>query len=753
MANISVRLNGLEADFESIENLPISITKQTDDLTQIGKSTGTTANNAINAFTLPATKRNCNIVSQAQMANTDKQYQNIFRLTVVIGGSVAFAGRAILTNMTNNGNFPKNFNFETLGDALDIWELLDAVSLRDLDLGTIEWTTQNIIDSQTGTYPTWKGIFAPVCYGNTSGETDPSPSYNGAMFMSRDFRFHIYYPAIIDAIFNSFGYTVESNFKELDFFKEWVYMFGVGDLLQTAQDITTTYLRATRSTDYTLPNAGFANVRFNTISDPQSGWDGVNYWWVAPVTGTYKVQFGLNFDALNEWRLTIDEPAATPNIYGIIGGTEYVHTPAPSFLATEIEVKVYAGTRIYVEVRPVNPTYTIFAQNTYLNIQLVNELFVGTTIDIASCLHDRPLKDFLKGISHQFNLMWFVNQTLKKVYFEPRFDYQLPDVFGVLQTYAGWYSAPANQDPLVLKLDQDTIQLQVFDPYGKFLRLSYKEGDDPAGQYYLKFVSESDILPYGIQADFTDRGKDGTVSENPFFENMYLGFSNTVSTFEFALPFVLPSSTDMDEVFQSDNFGRVLGTLPDPTYESEPKCAWVYRGKTFVRHQDTIAPWGSGSIGAYALLMQANTLSFNTQYIVTEFENGSYCKTLRFLRGGEQNPSVTQGIELDGLARYFYYTYFAIINEGIKLIAEAQIKTPQLASEDFSGLRRLWLNGKTVLAVLSKITDFKPSLAENTKVELVKYVEMTQDFADNNIEHRDLQQAPFNHVNYDAIVI
>lgn len=749
MTRIRIELNGQQVDFYNVKDLPVTLTKQTDDLSGIGRGTGTVAQNGTSRFQLPATKRNIAIVQSAYIptANNAPSRQK-FDLNIYVGGSNTFAGSCLLVDKIISGKYPKTLSFETSGDGLDIWSRLEGLSLRQIPMGSTVFSTANVLASQTGTPSTgWPVIYAPVIYGNTQGANDPSPSYSGAMFTTGDFRPAVYEKHIIKSIFEDYlKVKIVSSFMDTAYFERWVYMFGVGDKWKVATDVAK--FRIELSANYTLPSpggGGFVNVRFNNIIfDPLSGWNGVNYEYNINVTGQWRISGGLNWANIKSWRLIVQDVNPAPNIYEQYGTYYLSSTANPGALSFEILFR--AGTKLSLQVEPKNPNYTIIATDSYLQAELIDYVTVNSPLSIQSLLHDKPVKDFLKGVSHKFNLLWFYNPRTRMVYVEPRFDYYLPDaVFFTLTRYQGWYKSPKDADALPMSLDADTIQLPVTDSYGKYLQLGYKWDNDPVGEYYKLGKNESFIPVDGMRIDFTDRGIEGKTEENPYFCNLFLGFSNTVSTFEYALPCILPNGTNMEELFEVDIFGRVIGTLPDATFESEPKCGMVYYNKTFVRHEENLATPIN-----YALVMQSNNLALNRGAMIIEKWSGGYGKSLRFLRGGTANPAATLGEELDGLARYFYWIYFACVAEQMKLIGRFNLKTPKVSSENFRALRKLLINGKESLWILHKIQEFKPASIELTQCELYPYREPTKELID-TIQYNDLQQAPFNHVNFNAL--
>jgi hypothetical protein len=303
-----------------------------------------------------------------------------------------------------------------------------------------------------------------------------------------------------------------------------------------------------------------------------------------------------------------------------------------------------------------------------------------------------------------------------------------------------------------MRLASDTVQLPIYDPFGKFIRMSYNQHDDPVREYYKKFVEVDQLAMYGVQVNFNDRGKQGTDSPNPYFGDLFLGYSNTVSTKGYVLPMILPGNSDINELFATDSVGAVVGTFPaETTFESEPKCGIVYRNATYVRHEDAILDGIAIAEGDYALVMQKNILAYNTSTRpIANKWNGSYCNTTRYIRNSEAQPNILTAEVLGGLVDYFYNQYFACINEQLKMVAEFSLKNSHVSGENFRTLKKLNVDGKYSLWILNNIRDFNPSKAEPTTCELYKFVRPTKDFVDSFI-HFDPVQPPLQHININAL--
>lgn len=753
MAIVRVRMNGNLVDVFNRNDLPISITKQTDNFLQVVGGTSGEVQNFGSSLRLPATHHNCQVFLQSHIPQSyldpkDRKLYARFTLIVEVDGTVQFSGFATLTKVFRDGHEPKEFAFDSYGDAAALWEQADQYNLTDITgLGIIPYTTAEVKASQVYTPADAPYIFAPVIYGSTTGSPDPSATWNSKQFTTRDFRPAIFEYSIITEFFKTLGYGLESTFLNTDWFKKWVYLFGVGDNWKTAYNANDYRFYANRTINQTIAGspASFFPVQFNSIvEDTQNGWDAVNFWYTIPVQGRYKVEAYVNGTNIRVWRVEYTDPLnPLPDAYLFYGTFNFGQCQAGFSSSGEINLR--AGVRVRVMVRRrVAGSATITAAS--LRIQLVDEVLVGVDVDAASCLHNNPVKQYLQGVTHRFNLVWFVDDRLKRVYCEPRFAYYLPNqTFNNLERYEGWYKSPSDMQPVRLDLGTDLIELDYQQPFGRFLQLSYKDDNDPVGEWYKQQVAKKvadDLFLYGVQTDFGDRGKDGTVSQNPYFTNLYLGYSTTVATLGYALPIVLPSGTNMDDVFTQDGFGGIIGNLPNPTYESAPKCGMIYYDATYAVHQDEpLTP-----IFSHALIMQANTLSKNFGFQTVVENNGAYCDTLQFLRNDAFDDALTNGDVLNGLVYNFYRDYLASIRDGLKYLAQLDLTNIDVTTENFRPMRQAAIGGMDVYLILTKISNFFPTLVQPTRCELWQVAQADEELLDAQTEF-DLRLPPFSHLN------
>ena len=766
---IQVLINGKIVDFNDLRNFPVSITKEMDTFTDIYGSTGSTTQNVIRDLVLPATTRNLEVIYGAWNQNNQNS-SGIGRakmtLQIIINGAVTFSGSCILKTAIRNGETPQSITLETLGDGLNIWEQLEGVSLRDLDIGSVEWSNNTIVDTNQYQYPAYNCIFAPVIYGATHGSAGTSP-WTGIRFDTLDFRPSIYFRAIVKAIFETYiGYKIESQFLDSAYFAEWVYMFGVGNDWKLYAPVSKCEFSAKRSPNpMTLPALGNPHViALDTVVDPMNAWDALNYKYVIPYTGLWEFNFSFEGTNIDTYRLRIIDPVATNDtVYGIFGDYAYivVTTLSPTLVGQNIYLKHHcrAGARVYLEVLTNgNGTGEITPEVTYLRGKLIDQIIPESDISLASCLHDKPAKDFIKAITHQFNLVWFVNNVTRRVFCEPRFDYRLwNDTQTAIEWYDGWYSSPKSTDEPVytaknkMAMDINTIELQVVQPYGKFIRMQYQDDSDPLLEYYKK-RKPSEILPYGFQMNDVDRGAEGTVLENPLFGPLFCGWSTQIQSYGYYMPIVLPSGISVDEsIMVLDNTGEIVGDIQaiEATHSSGPKCGMLYRNLINLE-------WESGDFAGadYALIQQHNVIKYNYGFANNMMWSGAYANVIDRWNIIDPISPTKETQKAMGLIESFHYQWLSCLRNGQMIKAKFNITSLFVSQEQFRLRKYLQIGAANIAPwVLLKINNFQPTLAELTECWLIRYWAPTRaDFTqlntdDTPIIHNDTSSQPLTHNN------
>jgi len=748
MNQIIIKLNGSDVDFDEISSFPLSITKKTDNFQQVVGGAGDEVSNVFNRLVLPLTNRNINAILDGNIITTisDALYSQ-FTIIVVVKGSIAFSGTGVLTSV-NRTNLGGQAVFQVTGGGTTVWEQLEGVGLREIDMGSTEYTSENVANSNFQLPTTNPVIYAPVIYGITQGNDDPLPPNVGNMFTTFDFRPAVYDYTIFKSIFEDFlGYQIESNFIDSVYFSKWVYMFGVGEDWLPYADLELNKLHAERQVLQQIAPSGstFFPVRLTTeINDPSDIYSQLTFEATIPETGVWSLEAFIEVINDNRTILNVIDPVSpSPDAYGNFGNAFLPLDMIGYYFSGNVTLR--QGAIIQFLVRPSSTAVTADISFASLKLELSSDIIPESVVSVSSCLHDADVKSYLRGVFHRHNLVAFVNNVTKRAYIEPRFDWFSYDGAGNLVRNEGWYKNPSEANPILKQIDSSNVEIIYFDDFGEYIRMGYQQGSDPLDTFYSLSHNIVSINFYSTKIPLNNKGKSGTNQYNPYFHLMYLGYSNTIASRGNALPMILPEGTNIAGDVLDEKGLEVIGALPDPDYKSQPKCGYIQRNATFVVHEDSIGqPYERAD---HALIIQANTIERNPSFLITDKNSGGYSKTTRYLRVTEErNGEVSSPPDVSfGLVDCFYRTWLSIIKNGRKINVFENLLSNKVASENFRNLAVLRVGGKETLAVLNEIKDFKPLLAELTQSAYYQYIKEEQDFLD-SFEDYDINEPPFSHI-------
>ena len=689
MRQIEIYINNTRADFKDLESLPLTWHKATDKFLEIVGSSGTELEQVFRSMSFPATQNNKRIFKANQSQSVNQRGDTVFSMKIYADGLQMFNGQVALKSTTRKQGIVSSYLVEAIGDGSTMWEKIDTLTLNDIDLGVQLWTDTEIFDSWQKTVDDTNGIFAPVVYGATTGEEET--------FSPNDFRLAVYYIPILRAIFKKVGYQIESRFFQSFLMRDAVYLYGNGAKMKRGAIGNIGAVVKQPNIHYYNTVASFV-IDFDTeVSDPQNQFNN-NIFTVANL-GEF------------EFALTIS-PQMNTDIEFVITNGSYTTTAKYTIADNETAVVKHTVTLEVGQTVTIKgycldngaPSVVNFAE---LKIAATTKPMLGTSIDVASCLHDKPIKDFLRGVTHQFCGAWRVNETIKRVYFEPRFDY-VEEINGTKTTYEGFYNN-ASKPSTYLLADVETIETTFNIPFGEKLTIGYAEdSNDPLEVEYKKSGS---VIPYSATIGFNKRGGKESSSRNPYFTNLYQSKPNGIKRAS-ALPTVLPQGYKIGEVLP----GTVVteGTPPEsktigtPTFESSPKCGLMLRGQGAIKIKKEGAFYTNYPCPLITQQFEPqNSLNYNFSM--------SYADTTRSL----DNQLVK------GLISNLFQKYFAIIRQGIQQKLQAKIELVDLAQLTFENLIFAEFDHNPSLWVHLAVEDFKISDDKKAYVRLIKHVEPT----------------------------
>lgn len=684
---IVILLDDQRVDYESREALPFTLVKRTDNILEIVGSEGIEIDNPLESISLPATKTNHSIYDQIALLHSIPGALLVRDTKALADGSLFFTGSAILTKISG-GHYPGEMVLEMLGDGLSVWSALEGVSLRDLDLGTLEWTFSTMQTSWVASPPSYPGIFAPVVYGKTSGTFAPGSWHR------RDMRLNVYFYNIIQGIFEThLGYTVVSEFFETLWFKRWVYLFGVGDQVQYEDLPTPCSVHV-----YRIPGvAGTTDpVQFHLeYEDTCNEWDATGgTTFTASLTTTYTLEFtgqGTNWGTF-EVEVNGVVVYSTGPSYTVGGGSKYFQIIKQFDLTAGDDLTVHAYT---------DGGGTLFLYDLHLRIYNTPQPWEGASIVVSSCLHDEPVKKFLRAISQMFCLCWRVNNITRQVFCEPRFPYRLYTGGSYVQ-YDGFYRHPDDPSTLdeVAATDYDTEFIR---PFGKELVMSYaKDESNPLFDTYQAASENSGVPIFGIKKPFSEDEGKSTPSENELFVPLLLCTPDPTHASGGYLPALLPDSYEITE----ENLPTV-----EKTFLAKPTCGQVYREAVTALWDDT---------------EEEELMPLISQY-----------KPYRV--DGDHDDELNSGIFADmeaqpvdggsgaqiilGLASTFYRQYFEVMKPATVVTCQQPISLENFPAEDFRDCKRLRLGSgnEMTLGILLEIAGFNPATMDKVTKRFLQW--------------------------------
>jgi len=737
---VELYINNQTIDYNELKSIPASLRKRTDKFLEIVGADGAEVDNVLKSLAIPDTPNNQPKLQSLMQQSALGRGATRVSVKLVVNGIMLFAGPGILKKASKKSGAAASHLVELLGDGLSLWEKLEGKSLRDLDgLGAITWTfTETLANWNDTDFSIYKAWWCPAVYGTERGT---------GTFDIKDFRPSVGYRPIVDAIFLSQGYTIVSEFFDTYFFRRNVHLFGVGDQWKIDFDVSGYYFKGSFGASTTLAIAlGTAHITllFDPDDDPHSMYhnngepqldpsppsfpgsptnvvnDEYVQWLQIPVTGIWKFRVRVNTQDASELQVFVVRSSV--NVIDKKYQVGISADGAPG-VTVEFEYLVEANDEVFmylygtVIVSGVGVRSRI--RHTFVSATMLNKPFIGSDVALSSCLPDEDQKAFLRGISHQFNLAWQVDDVTRRVFVEPRFDYTLIED-GVPVVRKGFYR---RDYPLkTYEIDAEQVEVEYVSPLGESLRMGYKDdSSDPMEKATLAELQRSDQKkqpPYYCDIELFDRGVKGLNSPNPYFTTLYQGKPSDIQLREDSyLPLLLPSSYK-----RGDKLPGMIWTPPGeaekreemPTYETSPKCGIMFPDAlSFAFHYDDSettyysegarAPWVTQQkwqdMGGGPALAD-----WDTDVAYADLEAKDTARNIR------------------GLVSSFYPNYISIIKEGQQLKGVINMPLPTIAALSYRHMARLPFDSNESIWILLELANYKALLGDECDGTFIKYV-------------------------------
>lgn len=493
-------------------------------------------------------------------------------------------------------------------------------------------------------------------------------------------------------------------------------------------------------------NATDKQIQFpQTITDSSGSWNGTTHKWTCQRSGKYKFNAKVNF-----WFQTV-----TPIAWAKLGAyLNMKHTPISTGTASTIATTLISdpistiapfGTHTFEPTISSNG-YIYMAQGDTVELQTTfdpqsqaanyqwwlleggdttnsitgNKIFNGQTFfeadysvsqleigetfslkDVLPC--DITQIDFLKGISHLFNLYFTTDVQRKIVYIEPFND------FFSKQDAVDWTQ----------KLDMSSPTEDNYD-IGLTQEINFKYKED-GNDGYLEKINEDPELkkPRGLWYSYyeilgNDYKKGVTEFENPVFSPTQQEHDHDCT--EFINPALIPV------MWEEPSIVGGLGvdftpSRPEKGFRFAPRIAYYHGYINNPNTSNLITRWTrrNGS-----QLVNTQTLTTYPRATFVDWEDTSF-PSLSYDDETVTPPNTTTPTTVDGL----YTTYWKNMIDQLKESPKIRKTSINLKVKDIINLdmrKLVYLDGSWWR--INKVLDFSPAKNETTKVELIQWIDL-----------------------------
>lgn len=511
MNNVKIYIDNTLIDYTDSQALPFILKVAYRDFKKIAETDSADIDNVAQMLVIPASKTNKRIFEGNE--------SNFFNINVVRNGQTFFDGRCRLTNKTYKRFKLINYTLDLLVGTGDLFERLEGLSLRDLDLGEVGYSDASIIASWANeTSDDNLAIYLPAVYGQlNSGVED--------YFEIEDLRPSVYYETILSGIESYLGITIESNLRSSDIWKRCVHLYGVGNLWENVSSDINENLTSESYDD--------------TLTYTQSSADSIVYKVEANVPSGNNIA-----NDLNHLKIVSDTGYSQTIIYDPTNGNNVVSAEIQlDNVGEKIELKGY---------KTGGSSSADLPNGTQFNIKSTTKVVDGAAVKIATCLHDISVKDWLKEMFLQFNVVSFYNPVTKKLRLDPMFSFTVNGV-----KYDGFYRLDEIQ---TLKTDSRKANLSYKPIYDQLVFCYQKNGDteDLINQY-----TEHNSHPLNCIDIQINNGLNSKTFKS-IYSNVANGLVDGITSYE------LPILTDDDMKLQDG-----ASAITTPTFLTTPKNALV----------------------------------------------------------------------------------------------------------------------------------------------------------------------------------
>lgn len=392
-------------------------------------------------------------------------------------GVAVFSGKLRVASLEYFRNELIRFKCMLYGDNLDFAYLLNQKQLRDISRGASETfvhSDTNIANGIAG-----KVLFPLVNYGawenaNEIGLLEVRPAISCKWLLTQ--------------IFQEIGYTIESDFISTANFADVHLLFTCGDYLCSPAFKIGAEFRVALSADQTgnysaaSPPLAIGVSQFQPDDDstapnydPSNIYDTATFTWQPLYNMPYTIKVGL---------ICTDSPRPVMILSGTGGSplTQFVTPLSDDGINMVFEVEnitLDTGTTYGIGFGGTPSAAFTYKKISYLEVTRSPFVFYADEVNIADCLPKETTQlDFIKGLTHFFNLYYYADVALRRVYIEPRNNYV--DTGSGLETgfFPGSSIFSINEIVDISK----PVTIETYDNLNESVQLLHGEGDNYVSQ-------------------------------------------------------------------------------------------------------------------------------------------------------------------------------------------------------------------------------------------------------------------------------
>lgn len=761
MQNVEIYINNQLVDYNENSGVTIEFKKVIDDWLNFGGSLSTAASPLANNITIPASARNNAILFNSNNNLSDNLYAQAILNTVQIylNGHILFTGSGVLVNVEFNEGLAVAYSIAVKSTAQDIFAAMEIL-LTDLDMGNANSRSSDI---DAANAPPVADTSSPVVWPlvNYGGRTVDNNNLQFSRWKnSEGVRPAVRFYKIIEAFALQNGYKIQGELYNNSQFQNALYMFGVGE----------DWERGDNWQDYKVYARVGTNPIYNNIPDgsllffPDT---------LPPYYDPQNLNFGNSFNASANSTLVIDKSGwyefeiyiesfnQAENIVFDVVITNSTNSSPVVLFANQPQAKVLRtglipfylpdtpyglegdNTQLRIYVKRLSGSGNISIEpNSYYKATMNKRAQLGAPIRIASCLHKRTFKEFLRdGIMRMYGAVLKIDNVLKVLTLETRFVNDLGETFpNYIQNPSKSYYKSYDTPPKVLDIDNEDATTTNEKPFGDNLGLYFTEDSSDGTLKIVNATASFDDLQnsvplYSTSIELSFTGKEGQNYNNyftPLINSRYKGFEGIGASPIYSNRLYYPTIIDDAELLSRDNVGYPNGMLP--TFKSSPKCATWFGVLNMIGLDGNTNYYNKFDFENANPIYPPDALTYN---IPTAFQIVPDYPTYFDLIPNPFNlvyPSLfytfspSANGKVLGLLEIYYYKYLATVFNDKIIRVRARLKLIDFWEEDFRTPFLVELSGQTVKCWCIGIENYNPIESEFADYTLVVDFQYLRDY-------------------------